>query len=340
MLVVARRIILMAVLAGLILAPVPVTLAQSAPRLATLTIDIWPEYDRPATVLVIYRGEFAADTPLPAQVKIRIPASAGEPSAVAAPRPGSEAAPVTQWPELIASNQVTTMHSDDWVEVTFTPPSRLFTVEFYDKLNTVTFDRQYKLTWPGDWAAQAVKVNVREPFGATNFQVKPPLPPGTIDEEGLVAHLLDAGVLEVGQAFELSLSYHREDKRTSTEALQLVTPAPTLPPARTLAAATSSSWPLIVALVVGLALIVGGVIWCVRSQQAETFHPYEPPGFRRTKRHRSVRTSRAPRPRPRPAVPPPPEASQDLAGFCTQCGTPLRFDDVFCSRCGARVKGK
>jgi hypothetical protein len=338
MLVVARRTILTAMLVGLLLAPVPATLAQSALPLATLTIDVWPEYDRLATVLVIYRGEFAADALLPAEIKIRIPASAGEPSAVAAPRPGSEAAPVNQWSELIASKQVTTTRSGDWVEVTLAPPSRLFTVEFYDKLSTVTFDRQYKLTWPGDWDAQAVRVNVREPFGATNFQATPTLPPGAIDEEGLVAHQLDVGALAAGQSFALSLRYHREDNRTSTAALQLVTPASTRPPAPTPVAAISSSWPLVVALAAGLALITGGVIWHVRSQQAETFRPYEPPGFRHTKGRRSVRTSRAPRPRPRPAVSPSPEASQDSAGFCTQCGKPLRPDDIFCSRCGARVK--
>jgi hypothetical protein len=330
----------MAVLAGPILATVPTTLAQSAPPLATLTIDVWPEYDRPSTVLVIYRGEFAADTPLPAQVTIRIPASAGEPSAVAAPRPGNEAAPVNQWSELVASKQVTTTRSGDWVQVTFTPPTRLFTVEFYDKLNTVTFDRQYKLTWPGDWAAQAVRVNVREPFGATNFQATPALPPGAIDEEGLMAHQLDVGALRAGQSFALSLSYHREDSRTSTSALQLVTPVPARPPAPTPVAAVSSSWPLIVALVAGSALVIGGVIWYVRSQRAETFRPYEPPGFRRTKGRKSVRTSRAPRPRPRPALSSSPEASPGSAGFCTQCGKVLRPDDVFCSRCGARVKGK
>ena len=59
-----RRVILLVVMASFALlalpcAPLPSALAQSAPRLATLVIDVWPEYDRPATVLVIYRGQFA-----------------------------------------------------------------------------------------------------------------------------------------------------------------------------------------------------------------------------------------------------------------------------------------
>jgi hypothetical protein len=136
----------------------------------------------------------------------------------------------------------------------------------------------------------------------------------------------------------LSQSYHREDKRTSVEALQLVTPTLTRPPVPG-PAALASSWPLITALVLGLALIAGGVIWYVRSQQAGTFRPYEPPGYRHTQGRRIVRTSRASRIRPRP-IALPPDDTQDAAGFCTQCGKPLQPDDIFCSRCGTRVKGK
>jgi hypothetical protein len=342
-----RRIVLLGLtgLAALaqLFAPVPAAWAQTTPHLASLVIDIWPEYDRQATALVIYRGQFAADAPVPERVTIRIPASAGEPSAVASPPVGSESAPIRQWTELIAAKKVTTATSGDWIEVTFSPPTRLFNLEFYDKLNTVTFDRRYTVTWPGDYAADAATLNVREPTGATNFQSTPALPVGITDDEGLVAHQLDLGALDAGQVLTISLSYHREDKRTSVEALQLVTPAPTPAPAPGPAAAVSSQWPLIIALAVGLALIVGGVVWYVRSQRVETFRPYQPPRYSRTKGRRSVRTSRAPRSRPRPtaaATVTLAEPDEDASSFCTQCGNSLRPDDVFCSRCGARVKGR
>ena len=318
-------------------APLPTALAQSAPQLASLVIDVWPEYDRSGTVLVIYRGQFAPGSPIP-QVKIRIPASAGQPTAVASPQPGNETAPVNQWTELIAQKKVTTTLNGDWTEVTFTPPSRLFTIEFYDKISTVTYDRSYTLTWPGDLAADAVTVNVREPFGATNFQSKPALSPGVTDEEGLVAHRLEVGALEAGRSFVFSMSYHREDKRISVEALQLATPAPTPNPVPLPASKEATPWLLIAALGVGLILIIGGVVWYVRAQQAQTFRPYQPPALRRGRR--SVRTSRAPRSRPRPAAALTVETTETPTSFCTQCGKPLQPDDTFCSRCGTRVKGK
>jgi hypothetical protein len=339
MLVVVRRAVFVAALLGLVLWPGSV-IAQSTPRLAILTIDVWPEFDRPASVLVIYRGQLAPDMPLPAQVKVRIPASAGAPSAVALPQPGSESAPVNQWLDLVATKQVTLTRSGDWIEVSFAPISRLFNLEFYDPLNTVTFDRRYTLIWPGDLVADAVAVNVREPLGAANFQSTPALPPGVTDDEGLIAHQWAPGGLAAGQPLTLSLSYRREDKRTSVEALQLATPVPTQPPVPGVVTASDSSWLLIVALAVGLALMAGGVLWYARSRRASAFRPYEPK-FRHAQGRRSVRTSggKRPRPQPRRVEIPPAETSQD-AGFCTQCGKPLRSDDVFCSRCGARVKGR
>jgi len=342
-----RRVILWVVMASFALAlssaslpcaPLSSAQAQAALRLATLVIDVWPEYDRPATVLVIYRGQFAPGAPIPEQITVRIPASAGEPSAVASPQPGSEGAPVNQWTELIAQKKVTTTHNGDWIEVTFTPLSRLFNIEFYDKISAVTFDRRYTLTWPGDLSTDAVTLNLREPFGATNFQSTPPLPLGVTDEEGLVAHQLDVGALAAGKSFVFSISYHREDKRTSAEALQLVTPVPTPKPAALPVAKEATPWLLIAALGVGLILIIGGVVWYLRSQQAQTFRPYQPPSLR--KGRRSVRTSRAPRSRPRPAATLTVEETETATGFCTQCGKLLQPDDAFCSRCGTRVKGK
>ena len=52
------------------------------PQLESMQIEIWPEYDRQAA-LVILRAALAADTKLPASVHLRIPASSGGPSAMA-----------------------------------------------------------------------------------------------------------------------------------------------------------------------------------------------------------------------------------------------------------------
>ena len=320
----------------------PAALAQTPPRLATLVIDIWAEYDVASTVLVIYRGQFSPNAPVPSQVTLRIPATAGDPSAVASPQPGNETTSVNQWSVI----QATTTRSGDWTLVTFAPLSRLFTIEFYDKLGTVTFDRSYKLTWPGDLAADAVTLNVREPVGAANFQFTPALPAGVIDEEGFVFHQLGLGTFEAGKPVVFSANYTRQDKRPSVQVLQLATPAPASRVATPSAQAGTQNWPLIILLVAGLVLVVaGGAVWYTRSQQTSALRPYKPPAFRHE--HKSVRTSRAPRARPRPAatitptsITTRPEAVEAKTAFCTQCGKSLQPDDLYCSRCGTRVKGK
>ncbi len=337
-----RRMVLLSLLNVLILGAIaPPAVAQSAPRLATLLMDVWPEYDRPATTLVIFRGEFAPDTAVPELVKLRIPASAGEPSAIASPQVGNETAPVNQWSDLLATKKATVTRNGDWLEVSFSPLSRVFTIEFYDKLNTVTFDKSYKLIWPGDLAANVVTLNVREPFGATNFQATPALPAGARDDEGLIAHQVNLGPLNAGQALPITLNYHREDTRTSAEALQLATPAPA--PSQTAVSPVSTGsptqWALLVALVVGVALITAGVIWYIRTQRTESFRPYQPPKYGQGRGRRSVRTSRAPRARPRSVAMHLPEHEEEQI-FCTQCGRALKVDDTFCSRCGTRMKGK
>jgi len=336
-----RRAVVLMVLIILIFSPATHSAqAQSVPRLATLVIDVWPEFDRANAVLVIYRGEFAADTPVPELIKIRIPASAGEPSAVASPEAGQEITPVNQWKDLVANKKVTTKTSGDWTEVTFSPLSRLFTLEFYDKLNTVTFDRRYALTWPGDLAVDAVTLNVREPYGATNFQGTPAVGAGARDDDGLVAHQIAIGPLDANKALPITLSYHREDKRTSVEALQLVTPAPTRQPVSIPTPTSPPSWPLIIALAVGLVLIIGGGVWYLRSRPKSKFRPYQPPRYSHANGRRSVRTGRAARARPRPVAMRIAEDEPEEKIFCTQCGKQLLPDDTFCSHCGTRVKGK
>ena len=56
--------------------------AQRNQAIEWLEVVLWPEYDRHA-ILVVYRAKLVEDTILPAQVRLPMPAIAGEPFAVA-----------------------------------------------------------------------------------------------------------------------------------------------------------------------------------------------------------------------------------------------------------------
>ena len=66
-----RRLFMMMTLLIVFFIPAPVN-AQGEVHLSLLSVDIWPEYDQPA-VLMIYHLTLASDTSLPASLSVRIP---------------------------------------------------------------------------------------------------------------------------------------------------------------------------------------------------------------------------------------------------------------------------
>ena len=159
----ARRFALVAACAALAAAgmaagsPARAPDSHPNPPLARLEIDIWPEYDRASAVLVILRGEIAADAALPAEVSVRIPTSSGGPIAVAEAPTATDQ--LLELPYQRADVQV------DFMTINFSATNRFIHVEFYDPLKTESPARAYKYLWPGDFSAAQVTLQVQEPAG-------------------------------------------------------------------------------------------------------------------------------------------------------------------------------
>src|SRR3990172_2108477 len=161
--------------------------AATNPALASLEIDIWPEFDR-ASVLVILRAEIAADATLPAEVSLRIPTSSGGPVALAS-------APLAN-AQLINLNYERSDVQVDFTTVKFTTQDRYFQAEFYDRLRTDNEARSYAYLWPGDFAVGQLTAQVQEPVGATGVTVQPELKSSTVGPEGLVYREADLGAFD------------------------------------------------------------------------------------------------------------------------------------------------
>lgn len=183
------------------------------PSLARLEIDIWPEFDKASAVLVILRGEIAADMTLPAQVSVRIPTSSGGPIAVA------EAATATD--QLLELPRQTTDVQVDFMTISFSATNRFIHVEFYDPLKTESPARAYKYLWPGDFSAAQVTVQVQEPAGASEVSVSPALGAPVQQADGLLYRQGDLGPLELGKGLAVDVGYQRTETRTSTDILGL-----------------------------------------------------------------------------------------------------------------------
>lgn len=277
---------------------------QDNPDLAALKISVWPEFDRPAA-LVILHGEIAEDVDLPAAVSMRIPASSGGPGAVAY-APSAD--------EQLLNLPYQQSAAQDFITLTFSAPERFFQVEFYEPISVATPEREYAYTWPGDFAVDSLSVELQEPATATSLTVQPEMPPGEAGQYGLIYREADLGALEESQTLTIDVSYQKADSRTSAEILGLETPA--TPSAAGTGSEEGMPFWLLVLLVLAVlvASVSGVVLWRWRSRASVATAG----GATRAARRREQR--------------------EDATNFCPQCGTPLRSRDRFCPECGAAVR--
>ena len=253
------RRLLMAVLALVLLpafaaGPATSGAVEKNPRLANLQIEIWPEYDRPAA-LVILRGALAADAALPADVTLRIPASSGGPSALA-------------YSTAAGTNLLNLEHqrtdAKDFITLRFKLPERFFHVEFYDPMPSSSPERSYTYVWPGDLRVDQLRLTMQEPAAASSFSTQPKLDATATAQDGLRYHSAELGAQPAGKPLPIKVSYTTTDARTSAQILQPKVPDLAQTPAARPAAAGSSDevtkgvlvFILVLALVFGIATAV------------------------------------------------------------------------------------
>ena len=305
----ATRLLLVAASAALAVAgmatgsPARAQTFTDNPSLARFEIDIWPEFDRASSVLVILRAEIAADAALPAQVSMRIPASSGGPTAVAEAATATD--PLLDLPYQRSDIQV------DFMTISFTTANRFFHVEFYDPLGTESAERAYRLLWPADFAVAQAVVQLQEPALASDVSVSPDLGAATAQPDGLTYRQADLGALELGKALTVEVGYQRIDTRTSADILGLGQPvAPS--------SSGGSDWTttrlLVVAVIVAAVggLAATALVFWRRQRALAGAAPVS-----RVQRRRSKASDRA---------------------ACSKCSTELQPGARFCASCGHPAK--
>jgi len=287
--------------------------AQSETRLSALTIELWPEYDQPA-MLVILRGTLAPETVLPASVTVHIPASANGPHAVAVQDANGQ---------LTDAQFVTTPQADSLaVTLQATVPS--FQVEYYDAALKIEGQaRQYVFTWTADFAVTAATLRVQEPVNARNLTGEPPLMLAGASDIGLRYYTASLGALTAGQAVTAHINYAKPDAQLSVTQVTAqplaATPALVAAPPPAMSEAQLQQWLAIALLVVSMGLVGLGFLFWRRTRAAPA----------RLARSRGRRPSNNP-----PSTPPPTMAIK----FCTQCGQPVGPEDRFCRHCGNAIR--
>ena len=224
--------------------------AQMEPAFSTLEVDLWPEYDRANSVLVIYRIALSPQVSLPADLTLRIPAQAGEPNAVAVRDPDGTLRDVSY------DQQV----SGEWALINFTAAMPEVQFEYYDPgLVIEGQQRTFEYRWPGDYPVDFLTIEVQQPPDAREMEFSPAADSSENRQDGLVYYIKRVGATAGGQTFSQLISYLKEsDALTAGE--QPVQPSAPITESPTTLGSLEAALPWLLGIL-GVALLVGGVLW-------------------------------------------------------------------------------
>ena len=302
-----------------------IAFGQQGLKLAQLGVDLWPEYDRPE-VLVIYRIGLPTTTPLPVELSLRIPASAGAPNAVAARQPDG----------TLISQTYTTQTDGDWTTLTFTATTPVSQVEYYDpQINKSGSQREFSYTWMGDYPVDEFSVQVQQPFDAYEMTISPDMGPGERGQDGLVYYTGIYGALDAGQTFETTIQYSKDNDNLTTTSLSVDSIGPIDESAQG-RSRVMSLLPWIIGGL-GLLLLAGGALWfwqSGRNKAEQSPRPRHKPAAQRQAAAARTPAERSPSANPTLGVN---NSNQEFV-YCSQCGKRAGSSDRFCRACGTPLR--
>jgi len=266
-----------------------------------LEVDLWPEFDQPA-MLVIYRFELAADTPLPARIALPVPAASAPPHAVA-------------WQDAdggLFDAAFTSERAGDWqiIEIEL-PESRSGQLEYYADLDFAGTTRSFLFEWPIGFELGGMSYKVQEPVAATELVVSPAPDGEGQGDYGLNYLTAELGPQSVGDAPVISVTYQKANPSLSFESLQ---------PLGQISAPVDvqADSPNILPWLLGAAgiLLLGGGSYYFASRRR--------PAPQRVPRRRGKRSTDVEL-----------EAS---TVYCHNCGAAAGISDVYCRQCGTQLR--
>lgn len=198
---------------GLWLGAISLVLAQGEQiQLAALMVEIWPEYDRPET-LIIYRGQLADSTPLPATVTFNLPASVKQIFAVAV---------LSETGELL-----THPYQFDAGRLTFTLTGRNFQFEYYDPAVVKKEGHQRVLNFSAQTAypITVLQMGVQQPLNVGSMQFDPAPGQTETGTDGQTRYFFDYQDVSAGLPINLTGAYTKPDDILIIQP-EAVSPAP------------------------------------------------------------------------------------------------------------------
>ncbi len=277
--------------------------AQGAVKVGELSIQLWPEYDHP-DMLVMYSFALADGSPLPAEVKVRIPANA-DLNAVAKLEAG----------QMMNAPYDAPVKDGDWVVITLVISDlSTYRVEYYTPMEKSGATRNFSFFWQSDYAIDNLYLQVQQPPTATTIKSTPALAGTVPASDGLTYHDLALSGIAAGDDFSFDLSYEKNNDDLTVSSMPVEVGGTTNTGDTSTGSNFSFTDSLPMILVgVGILLIVGGVLYFFLTGQNIRSQP-------KPKRSRHS------------------TASAGANTYCHECGSRARSGDKFCRSCGAKLR--
>jgi hypothetical protein len=274
-----------------------------------ISVQAWPEYDQPGTVLVLVDVLLPEDASFPFKFRFAVPKGANVTGVAEVTSDGSFVydRPAPQFDRTQPDRDIIS------VEI---PKLRTVRLEWYfDLASAAEGPRDFNLVYevPGD--TQQLSVSIQEPARSSDFSVTPPLADSSSDQQGFNYVGQVIGAAQGGDSLQYQVVYSKDDAEASVSGAEGTT-----------GTGGNSSYLLIllVLLVVGVGGFAVYRLW---------FRP-QPVTRGRGGSRRPAPTRPASRGKSKPAVQAGARPAGGLSRFCTNCGAELSKRDKFCPECG------
>lgn len=273
--------------------------------LAVLEVALWPEFDRQET-LVIYRAQLPPETQLPATVKLPIPIEVGEPHAVA--MVGDDRNLYVAEYELDKVNE--------WTWVSVEADSLLLQIEYYADLMIESDQRYFSYLWPGGVQIDSFQYEVQRPPTAGEVLLTPP-GVAQVSQDGLTYIRGALGPKDLDEQAVINLAYEKTDAAFSIDA---VAQQPTLERPQDTQGGTPDLTELLPWILGAFGVLIAGVgvfmLLRVRSSGTKASKP------RRRRRGGGAEQQKL----------------ESSPIYCHVCGSQASASDLFCRRCGTKLR--
>lgn len=230
--------------------PMAASAVSNPTELETLTVSVWPEYDKTSNTLLMYRGQLPKSVKLPAKVTFLLPKT-GQLSSTSSVDDKNEFQYTKEW------NSKKVSQKGDFNELTYNVNFHTFQFEVYDQVDTNKAQREYKFPLKLGMDVKNLAVEMQQPLRSSKFSLEPENKEISTDQQGFKFAQYDIGKIKAGETKEFVAKYSKSDTDPS---LKDGAPQPV-----DTSGGSTNIWMVLITVGILLGIIGGGAFWFSRS---------------------------------------------------------------------------